>query len=317
MTLLQGTLSIQETSLIGSSLLAKTSIKNSSTLSVPTASPGLNREIFSMLMSSSIESWLGGEQKEISLLEFRWRVGLYSERQSMENATLSGLRNGDTVKESHLLMDLWPTIGDRGFNVGNIKVASIRDPRVKLAHRCITTGRKETTHKVTEIDLYYLYCIYTPKVAYNIPYWLSKYLKGVRDKNLIYGGMLVIKIARSFGVVDWRVKGALSIETPPHVFKKKSLITMGMIMELQNIICVWPAPRAVEEEEEAEEEAKGDEGHDGAEGSTAMHRNISQCDWQVRQARWMAQQDEQWGRLNTWMRQHDERAYWMYDHTIL
>ncbi|GJU16124.1 hypothetical protein Tco_1144090 [Tanacetum coccineum] len=158
MTLLQGTLSIQETSLIGSSLLAKTSIKNSSTPSVPTASPGLNREIFSMLMSSSIESW-----------------------------------------------------------------------------------------------------------------------------------------------------------TPPHVFKNKTFKCKGMIMELQNIICVWPAPRAVEEEEEAEEEAKGDEGHDGAEGSTAMHRNISQCDWQVRQARWMAQQDEQWGRLNTWMRQQDDLSYWMYD----
>ncbi|GJS16570.1 hypothetical protein Tco_0411042 [Tanacetum coccineum] len=82
---------------------------------------------------------LGGEQKEISLLELGWRVGLYSKRRSRENATLSGLINGDTIKESRLLMEFWPTIGDRGFNVGNTKVASIRDPRVKLAHRCIET----------------------------------------------------------------------------------------------------------------------------------------------------------------------------------
>nr|GEX51395.1 hypothetical protein [Tanacetum cinerariifolium] len=83
-----------------------------------------------------------------------------------ESATLSRLKECNTVKESRLLMKFWPTIRDEGFNVGNTKVASIRDSRVKLAHRCIATTiarRKETTHKVIEIDLYYLYCIYTPE----------------------------------------------------------------------------------------------------------------------------------------------------------
>ncbi|GJW74562.1 hypothetical protein Tco_0133932 [Tanacetum coccineum] len=97
-----------------------------------------------------------------------------------------------------------------------------------------------------------------------------------RDKSLIYGGMLVTKIARLFGLLTGELRDALSIEPPPHVFKKKSLITMGVIMELQNEMCVWPALRAVEEEEEAEEEAERDEGHDGAGGSTAMYQNISQ-----------------------------------------
>ncbi|GKD82280.1 hypothetical protein Tco_1349119 [Tanacetum coccineum] len=141
-------------------------------------------------------------------------------------------------------MEFWPTIGDGGFNVGNTKVASIKEPRVKLAHRCIETtiaGRKETTHRVTEIDLYYLYCIYTLEVACNIPYWLSKYLKRIRDKNLIYGGMLVTKIDRLFGLLTDELRNALSIEPPPHLFKKKSLIAMGVIMELQNGMCVWPA----------------------------------------------------------------------------
>ncbi|GJR99531.1 putative reverse transcriptase domain-containing protein [Tanacetum coccineum] len=145
-----------------------------------------------------------GEQKEISLLELGWRVGLYSERQSRENVTLSGLRNSDTIKESHLLMEFWPTIGDGG---------------------------------------------------------------GVREKNLIYGGMLVTRIATSFGLLTNELRDALSIKPPPHVFKKKSLIAMGVIMELQNGICVWPAPRAVEEEEEAKEEPEGDAGHGGVGGS--------------------------------------------------
>ncbi|GKB01480.1 retrotransposon ORF1 [Tanacetum coccineum] len=95
---------------------------------------------------------LGGEQREMSLLELGWRVGLYSERKSRENATLSGLSRAETVKATRLLMKFWPSIGGGGFNVGNIKVESIRNPRVKLAHRCIATtisGRKESTNRVT------------------------------------------------------------------------------------------------------------------------------------------------------------------------
>ncbi|GKC74093.1 hypothetical protein Tco_1119976, partial [Tanacetum coccineum] len=189
---------------------------------------------------------LGGEQRGIYLLELGWRVGLYTERKSRENATLSGLSRAKTVKVSHLLVEFWPSIGDGGFNVGKMKVASIRDPKVKLAHRCIATttaGRKETTHRVTEIDLYYLYCIYT---------------KGMMD--------------------------ALSVEPLPHVFKKKSLIAMGVVMELHNGACFCPTTREVEEDDEAEEANEREVGNEGAGGSIDMYRNMSQCDRQVCQA---------------------------------
>nr|GEU63862.1 hypothetical protein [Tanacetum cinerariifolium] len=115
---------------------------------------------------------------------------------------------------------------------------------------------------------------------------------GARDKNLIYGGMFVTRIARSFGLLTNEIRDALSIEPSPHVFKKKLLISVGFIMELQNGICVWPATQAVEEEDEAEEEAGGDACNEGAGGSADMYRNMSQGDWQVRQARWMDQQNE-------------------------
>ncbi|GJV20695.1 hypothetical protein Tco_1369715 [Tanacetum coccineum] len=242
-----------------------------------------------------------GKQKEISLLELGWRIGLYSERQSRESATLSGLRKGVIVKANHLLLGFWPTFGDDGFNVGNAKVAAIRDPRVKLAHRFIATtiaGRKESTHRITEINLFYLYCIYSDEV-----------------------------IAQSYGLLTNEIMGALSVEPSPHVFKKKSLISMGVVMKLHNEGCFWPATREVveedeeddegdEEDDEGDEEAGGGAGHEGAGGSADMYRNMSQGDWQVRQARWIDQQDEHWGRINTWMGQQDERAFWMYDHTL-
>ncbi|GJT50289.1 hypothetical protein Tco_0976446 [Tanacetum coccineum] len=240
-----------------------------------------------LIMKCGVLGLIKGEAKEYLSLELGWRVGLYSERQSRDNVTLSGLRKGVTVKENHLLLGFWPTIRDDGFNVGNTKVAAIKDPRIKLAHRCIATtiaGRKESTHRVTEIDLFYLYCIYSEEVVCNIPYCLAKYMIGMREKSLIYGGMFVTRIARSFRLLTNKMTGALSVKPPPYVLKKKSLISVGVVIELHNGECFWPAAREVMDED--------DEG-----------------DCQVFQARWMDQQDEQWRRLNTWMGQQDEQAH--------
>nr|GEU77382.1 hypothetical protein [Tanacetum cinerariifolium] len=95
--------------------------------------------------------------------------------------------------------------------------------------------------------------------------------------------MSVTRIARSFGLLTNELTDALSIEPSPHVFKQKSLIAIGVITELQNGMCVWPAPRAVKEEEEAEDEAEGDAGHGGVGVFADIYRNKSQGDWQVLQ----------------------------------
>ncbi|GJZ01464.1 hypothetical protein Tco_0519425 [Tanacetum coccineum] len=119
------------------------------------------------LLHKGITFRLGGVEREMSLLELGWRVGLY--------------------------------------NVGNTKAKSIRNPRIRLAHCYITitiTGRKETTHRVTEIDLFYLYCIFGEGIVCNIPYWLAKYLKSLREKGMIFQWWcLWPKISRSFGLL--------------------------------------------------------------------------------------------------------------------
>ncbi|GJR06159.1 hypothetical protein Tco_0529143 [Tanacetum coccineum] len=216
------------------------------------ANQGLDQAFFEAINKdpfSGVRFRLGGEQKEISLLELGWRISLYSERQSRESATL---------------------------------MTAIRDPRVKLAHRCIAmtiVGRNESTHKVIEIDLFYLYCIYSDEVVYNIPYWLAKYMVGMREKILICEGMFVTRITRSYGLLTNEMMGALSVEPSLYVFKKKSLISMGVVMELHNVGCFWPAAReAVEEDEENDEGDKAAGGgacHEGAGCSVDMYRNIS------------------------------------------
>ncbi|GKA37025.1 MAK10-like protein [Tanacetum coccineum] len=184
-----------------------------------------------------------------------WRVGLYSERESRDVATLSGLRGAEIVNSTHLTHLFWPSIGDDRFNVGNTKVKCIRNPRIKLAHQCITmtiAGRKETTNRVTEIDLFYLYCIFGEGVVCNIPYWLAKYLKSVKDKSVIFGGMFLTRIDRSFGLLTNE---------------------MGE--------CCWPTTKEVMEEGEGDDE-EGDKegGNKGVGGSADIYRNMSQGDCQ-------------------------------------
>nr|GEU86342.1 retrotransposon Orf1 [Tanacetum cinerariifolium] len=191
---------------------------------------------------------LGGESRTLSLLEFGWR------EQLRLTITRSGLRRGETVKANHVLMGFWPSIGDREFVMEGIDVKKVRDLRVRLAHHCIATtilGKKESTHRITTIDLFYLYCIYGEGVTCNIPYWLARYLKEVRDKDLICGGMFVTRIARSFVLLTNAMVDALSVEPQTHVFKKKSLIAMGVVMELGGGTYCWPTTRQVKEDDEA------------------------------------------------------------------
>ncbi|GJY52654.1 hypothetical protein Tco_0443501 [Tanacetum coccineum] len=222
------------------------------------------------------------------LLEFGWRVGLYSERESREVATHSGLRNAVTVNATHFTHLFWPTISDGGYNVGNTKAKSIRNLRIRLAHRCriITiTGRKETTHCVTEINIFYLYCIFGDGIVCNIPYWLAKYLKSVKEKSVIFGGMFVTRMARSFGLLTNELVSMLNREPLPHVYRKTSLIKMWVIIELHEGECCWPATREVEGEGGGDDEEGDGEGRNkGIGGSANIYRNMSQGEWQVHQA---------------------------------
>ncbi|GKC61850.1 hypothetical protein Tco_1089448 [Tanacetum coccineum] len=155
-------------------------------------------------------------------------------------ATLSGLRNEETVNSIRLTHMFWPTIGDGGYNVGSTKAKSIRNPRIKLAHRCITmtiTG-----------------------VICNIPYWLAKYLKSVRDKSVIFKGMFVTRIAQSFGIPTNEMVSMLNREPPLHVYRKTSLVKMGVIMELHEGECCWLATKEVADEGGGDDEEGDGEG---------------------------------------------------------
>ncbi|GKC16744.1 hypothetical protein Tco_1013526 [Tanacetum coccineum] len=118
----------------------------------------------------------------MSLNKFGWRVGLYTEQQSRDKATVNGLSRAKTVKENLMLLEFWPNIRDGGFN--GEKKAPIESLRwTSTIFIASTPMRSFTTSPIGSLS---------------------------------------------------EMMNALSVEPPPHVFKKKPLITMGVIIELHS-----------------------------------------------------------------------------------
>nr|GEV69069.1 hypothetical protein [Tanacetum cinerariifolium] len=166
-------------------------------------------------------------------------------RYDPENLGVSFRLGGDLKTVS--LLKLGSRDGE--FVMGGMAVKKVRDSRIRLAYRCITTtilGREDSTQRITTIDLFCLYCIYGEGATCNIPDWLAWYLERVKDKDLICGGMFVTSIARSLRLLTNSMVDALSVEPQ------------------------------VREDDEVREAA-----NEGAGGSADMHQLMTWGDWQV------------------------------------
>nr|GEW86967.1 hypothetical protein [Tanacetum cinerariifolium] len=175
--------------------------------------------------------------------ELVWEFFASIEFDSVAHSTRSGLRRGKTVKADRMLMKFWPSIGDGDFIVGAMAIKKVRNPKVRLAHRYIMTT-------------------------------ISSRKEGVRDRDSICGGMFVTRIARSFGLLTNAIVDALNVNPLAHVFKKKYLIAMGVVMEFRGGTCCWPTTCEVGEDDEVKEAAKKEAG-----GSADVYQNMSQGDW--------------------------------------
>ncbi|GJU76537.1 transposon ty3-I gag-pol polyprotein [Tanacetum coccineum] len=163
------------------------------------------------------------------------------------------LKNALMVKNETMVLMFWPTIGDGEFRTRSMVARSIRDPRVRLAHRFIATtilGHKDSTHRITLSDLFFLYCIYNEGVVCNIPFWLARYLKGVKDEE---------------------------------IFKKKSLVAMEIIIEIVPGQCRWVGTREAHQQHQEHEEEEEEANEDCAGGFAKAYRGMSRRDWQALQ----------------------------------
>jgi hypothetical protein len=89
------------------------------------------------VMGTTLYFRLGGEHRTCSVAEFGWRLGLYSQHETTQGRFLRRLLGGETVRNDLRCATFWPIIGNGGYT-STTGATFIRDPRVRLVHRCIT-----------------------------------------------------------------------------------------------------------------------------------------------------------------------------------
>nr|GEV26142.1 hypothetical protein [Tanacetum cinerariifolium] len=94
--------------------------------------------------------------------------------------------------------------------------------------------------------------------------------------SVLCGGMFVTKIARSFRLLIREIFNALSIDPRAWTFLKKTLISIRIIMELDEGHCYWLVIQGVREDD-------GDEEEKVAEEHIEAYRDMGRGAWQERQ----------------------------------
>lgn len=257
---------------------------------------------------------LGGELRSCSVAEFGWRLGLYTSEE-VDGAFLLNLLHGETQRNEMRCVTFWPTIGN-GAYTSTTGAASIRDPIVRLVHRCITyslSARQGTTHRITASDLFYLYTIFSEDVYCNIPFWVASYLRtsvGERDFDKVYGGMFVTRLARSYGLLTPQIIGYLSDCGKCRIARAKSLRQMSIVMQMGDGTYIWYIGVNDGDDDGDDEEVPQQHQFAGYEEGTAdYYRHMGRGDWQAHQGAWM-------GQVDAWRATTDQRFDWMYDHTV-
>nr|GFB38745.1 hypothetical protein [Tanacetum cinerariifolium] len=110
--------------------------------SASTHSPDLNGKISSGSMNGFIVSWASTcknnprlEQRSLSLVEFGWRVGLYSKAHGGEVGMEIALKNALTVRDVYKILEFWPTIKDDEFTIRITIARMIQDLRARVVTR--------------------------------------------------------------------------------------------------------------------------------------------------------------------------------------
>lgn len=240
---------------------------------------------------------LGGEVRSCSVTEFGWRIGLYTSEEAVGDGFMQRLLHGETQRSDLRCATFWPTIGN-GVYTSTTGAASIRDPIVRLAHRCITyslSARHGTTHRVTASDLFYLYTIFSEDVYCNIPFWVASYLRtsiGDRDIDRVYGGMFVTRLAHSYGLPTPTIIGYLSDCGGCRVVRAKSLRQMNILMQMVDGSYTWYVAAGPDEDDDDDEGVPQQHQFEGYEEGTAdYYRHMGRGDWQAHQGAWMGQVD--------------------------
>lgn len=107
----------------------------------------------------------------------------------------------------------WSTIANGTYIMGTAQEGDIWSPIHQIIHRLITfsINQRKEGDKVSSLDVFFLWSIITPDVFCNLPHCMTDFLASRAGKDnkgaLLIGGMLIMKLSRSYGVFElWEAR---------------------------------------------------------------------------------------------------------------
>ncbi|GJY27172.1 hypothetical protein Tco_0401898 [Tanacetum coccineum] len=172
-----------------------------------------------------------------------WFVMLHESRWT----NLRELNKGNRLKNNIVIMGFMPPLWHGDFLCGGTSDKTISDPKDYVwTIRCLLRqpflgGRSPPIGSLQ---------------------WISfSSIASMKKESLVTS-----PIARPFSLLMSTIRDALHVEPKAHVFKKRSLIAMGVVMDIGGGTCCCSATRQVGEEDEVEE-AANEEAGGSAEGT--------------------------------------------------
>ena len=162
-------------------------------------------------LSTHIEFALGRRLYRLSIEDFAVRLGLYTAEEvtqpifteSIRGITSEPIPRGVTGAQ---LGEFWLTIGDGVFHP-SCRASQIRDPRIRFLHRiivCTLGARYMGLEKVTQFDLFILYCLIGRRPA-NLAMILISSLVRVQGRgrgSRLVMGTYIGQLAESLGIFE-------------------------------------------------------------------------------------------------------------------
>lgn len=152
---------------------------------------------------------LGGKRRECSLVELSWRLKLYKQSKAMSARFPIFLDHfhkhlPQVIDEA----EWWTTIANGSYTPISASEGCIRSFIHRFIHRLIafSFSQKKDGDNIPMLDIFFLWCITTQSNFCHLPYCVADFHIDRAGKNRtevsIYGGMLVTKLAWSYGILD-------------------------------------------------------------------------------------------------------------------
>lgn len=170
--------------------------------------------------------FLGGEKRTLSPTDFALRTEIYTPSEVHSEPYLQYITGSLRITEAFKAETHWNNIANGAYQKGTTQESDIRSPFHRLLHRLITNtiNQRQEGDKVPSIDVFFLWPLTTPNVYVDLPFLLAEFLTVRVGKDMrgsaLYGGMLITRLARSFGILAKREAMFLTIEP-----QKPSLIS--------------------------------------------------------------------------------------------